>query len=63
MPGASLCRRDVENLKIPELKQWLKCRGALVRGKEADLVARWVFANCVYMFAGVLSELTNELTV
>ena len=63
VPGASLCGRDAKNLKIPELKQWLKCRGASVRGKKADLVARWVFVNCVYMFAAVLNEPTHELTV
>lgn len=28
-PGASLCGRDPKILKIPELKQWFKCRAAV----------------------------------
>ena len=41
-PGASLCGRDPSELKIPELKQWLACRGAPLKGKKSDLVARFV---------------------
>ena len=40
IPGASLNGRDPSSLKIPELKRWLLCRGASVRGKKADLVLR-----------------------
>ena len=42
IPGASLCVRDSSELKIPELKQWLACRGAPLKGKKSDLVARFV---------------------
>ena len=42
VPGASLCGRDPSELKIPELKRWLACRGAPLKGKKADLVARFV---------------------
>ena len=42
IPGASLCDRDPSELKIPELKRWLACRGAPLKGKKADLVARFV---------------------
>ena len=38
VPGASLTGRDPGTLKIPELKRWLQCRGASIRGKKADLV-------------------------
>ena len=42
IPGASLCGRDTSELKIPELKRWLACRGAPLKGKKSDLVARFV---------------------
>jgi len=38
--GASLGGREVAALKVPELKRWLQCRRASVKGKKADLVAR-----------------------
>ena len=41
IPGASLCQ-DPSKLKIPKLKRWLACRGAPLKGKKADLVARFV---------------------
>ena len=41
-PDASLCGRDPSELKIPELKQWLAYRGAPLKGKKSDLVARFV---------------------
>ena len=41
VPGASLQGRDPSELKIPELKRWLTCRGAPLKGKKADLVARY----------------------
>ena len=41
IPGASLDGRKPENLKIAELKFWLACRGAPLKGKNADLVARY----------------------
>ena len=40
IPGASLDGRKPENLKVAELKCWLVCRGAPVKGKKVDLVAR-----------------------
>ena len=46
VPGASLCGRNPETLKIPELKQWLLCRGASTKGRKADLVARYA-AKCI----------------
>ena len=42
IPGASLCGWDPSELKIPELKRWLACRGAPLKGKKSDLVARFV---------------------
>ena len=42
IPGASLHGREPSDLKIPELKRWLACRGAPLKGKKADLVARFV---------------------
>ncbi len=40
VPGAFLHGRKPEELKIPELKLWLTCRGAPTKGKKADLVKR-----------------------
>ena len=40
VPGASLKGRDPSELKIPELKRWLACRAAPLKGKKADLVAK-----------------------
>ena len=42
IPGASLEGRGPENLKVKELQQWLLCRGASIKGKKADLIARLV---------------------
>ena len=33
IPGASLEERKPEELKVPELKLWLSCRGAPTIGK------------------------------
>ena len=41
IPGASLNGRRPEQLKIPELRLWLKCRRAPTKGKKADLVERY----------------------
>ncbi len=55
IPGASLNGRDPATLKILELKRWLDCRGASVRGKKADVVMRSVCVSvpchfkCVYI--------------
>ena len=38
--GASLCGRDPSTLTIPQLKRWLQCRQASLKGKKPDLVAR-----------------------
>ncbi len=43
VPGASLRGRKPEELKIPELKLWLNCRGAPTKGKKADLVERYSY--------------------
>ena len=40
VPGTSLNGRKPEELTIPQLKHWLQCRKASVKGKKADLVAR-----------------------
>lgn len=42
IPGASLEGRAPENLKVKELQRWLLCRGASIKGKKADLIARLV---------------------
>ena len=41
VPGASLGKRDVGVLKIPEPKRWLQCRRASTKGLKADLIARY----------------------
>ena len=38
IPGASLNVRHPSELKVPELKCWLGCRGTPQKGKKADLV-------------------------
>ena len=48
IPGASLCGRDPSDLKIPELKRWLACRGTPLKGKKADLVTRLVGFKVVF---------------
>ena len=40
VPGAALNGRNPASLTIPELKRWLLCREASVKGKKIDLVAR-----------------------
>ena len=40
IPGASLCGRHPNSLKVEELKRWLLCRGASLRCKMSDLVLR-----------------------
>ena len=44
IPGASLNGRDPDTLKVPELKRWLICRGASIRGNKPDLISRHVIA-------------------
>lgn len=34
VPGAALAGRNPSDLKVVELKRWLMCRGASVRGKK-----------------------------
>ena len=46
VPGASLCGRNPETLKIPDLKQWLLYRGASTKGRKANLVTRYI-AKCI----------------
>ena len=36
-----------EIFKIPELKQYLLCRGISTRGKKSDLVARYYHYPCI----------------
>ena len=38
--GASLNGRKPEELTVPQLKRWLQCRKASLKGKKSDLVAR-----------------------
>ena len=40
IPGTSLSGRDPSELHVQELKRWLKCRGAKLSGRKADLVKR-----------------------
>ena len=40
IPGASLGIRKPHELKVPELKRWLACRGASRSGKKAALIER-----------------------
>ena len=40
IPGAALGARQPEELKVPELKRWLACRGASRTGLKAQLVQR-----------------------
>ena len=40
IPGAALGARQPEELKVPELKRWLVCRGASRTGLKAQLVQR-----------------------
>jgi hypothetical protein len=40
IPGACLRGKKPSDLKIPELKRWLACRGASMKGKKANLVLR-----------------------
>ena len=40
IPGAALGARQPEELKVPELKHWLACRGASRTGLKAQLVQR-----------------------
>ena len=35
IPGASLKERKPEQLKVPELKRWLSCRGAPYKSEES----------------------------
>ena len=42
IPGSGLNGRLPETLTVPELKRWLQCRNASVKGKKADLVAQLV---------------------
>ena len=40
VPGASLNGRKPEQLKVPKLKLWLACRGALTKGRKTELIER-----------------------
>ena len=42
VPCASLNGRNPADLTIPQLKCWLQCHDAPMKGKEANLVARQV---------------------
>ena len=37
IPGASLGSRDLRSLKILELKHWLICRNASMKGRKPNL--------------------------
>ena len=51
IPGASLDGRKPENLKIAELKFWLACREAPLKGKKADNSS--VFCTIIYWHPAV----------
>ena len=42
IPGASLNGKSPRGLTIPQLKRWLQCQNASLKGKKANLVARSV---------------------
>ena len=39
--GVSLNGRKPEDLKVVELKRWLDCRAASMKGKKANLISRF----------------------
>ena len=43
VPGASLNGKKPNDLTVPQLKRWLICRNASIKGKKADLVARQIW--------------------
>ena len=45
IPGAALRGRNPTELKVPELKRWSICRGALVKGKKADLIVSYCLSR------------------
>jgi len=45
VPGASFKNRNPESCHNEQLKRWLKCRGAAVKGNRTELLSRYV---CVY---------------
>ena len=47
VPGASLNGKDPVVLKVPELKQWLQCRNALMKGKKWNLLPGAASFRCI----------------
>ena len=56
IPGTSLNGRNPADLTIPQLKQWLKCRNAPMKGKKADLVPRYISFHNVAQCANLANE-------
>ena len=54
--GASLNGKRPEDLKVPALKLWLKCRGAPIKGKKSDLVERFVLVKWAVTRTYILIE-------
>ena len=48
VPGASLCGRDPSELKILELKRWLACRGAPLKGEVCILLCNYRVVNGIF---------------
>ena len=42
IPEAKLPRENAEECTVPQLRQWLLCRGVKTSGKKAELVKRFV---------------------
>ena len=60
VPGASINGRKPEEQAIPQLKRWLQCRKASVKGKKANLVARWVLNIAVWMCVCAVADISTE---
>ena len=54
IPGVSLNGKTPQDLKVHQLKRWLACRGASLKGKKPDLVEMLIF----YMSSTVFEHIT-----
>ena len=58
IPGASLGIRKPHELKVPELKRWLACRGATRNGNKAALIER-DYKLEVVLLSGSLTQIVG----
>ena len=61
--GASLCGWNPGDLKVPELKRWLLCQWDSIRGKKADLVARYVVTVHDYIYIYIYIYIYEQFLV